>query len=135
LGLARAFAALVFTDEVDKEWLERSFAVYKDILDDSWAVQEWKAEGEAKGLVKGRIEGRIEGKIEGLHQALLDIFHVRFPEIDVRMMKIDSIQDTELLRNLIVKTSLAQTAGEALETLFRTNNGQGPSSPRKDKPV
>lgn len=88
LGLARVFAELVFMDEADKEWLEKSFAVYKDIVDESWVVQEWKAEGEAKGLEKGRIEGRIEGKkegeIDGLQQALLAIFQARFPQFDVK---------------------------------------------------
>jgi len=134
LGLAEAFAGLVFTDEADKEWLERSFAVHKDNLDDSWVVQEWRAEGEAKGLVKGRIEGEKEGEINGLHQALLAIFQAHFPEIDVKM-KIDSIQDTELLKDLIVKISFAQTEGEALAILFRTNKGQGSSSSKKDKSV
>jgi predicted transposase/invertase (TIGR01784 family) len=111
LGLAKAFAALVFTDEADKEWLERIFAVYKDILDDSWAVQEWKK------------EGKIEGKIEGLQETLLGIFQDDYPEFaSVAKTHIDTINDAELLQHLIVKISRAQTPADALKILSNMNH-------------
>lgn len=122
LGLAKAFASLVFTGEADKIWLERRFAVYKDILDESWAVQEWKAEGVIKGKAEGIIEGEIKGEIKGLHEALLDIFQARFPEIvSVARPEIDAIQDARLLRDVLVQTSLVQTPKEALLVLFNKN--------------
>jgi ABC-type glycerol-3-phosphate transport system substrate-binding protein len=125
LGLAKAFAALVFTDEADKKWLERIFAVYKNILDDSWAVQEWKKEALAQGLA--------EGEIKASRQILLSVFQARFPEaVPAIRKKIDAINDAELLQQLTVKTSMAQTSEEALEALFTMHHRQEPSSSKEN---
>src|SRR5260370_25698448 len=50
LEYARRFASLVFKGDSDREWLNRRFAVYKDILEDSWVVQEERQEGKREGL-------------------------------------------------------------------------------------
>ena len=103
LEYARRFASLVFKEGSDHEWLNRRFAVYKDILEDSWVVQ----------------EQRREGELRGLHLAVQDVIQARFPEILPFVKKqMDGIEDTEVLRRLNVKMSMAQTAEEALQYLF-----------------
>ncbi len=77
--------------------------MYKDILDDSWVVQ----------------EERQQGELRGLHQALLDIVQARFPEIlPYTKKQTEGIEDTEILRRLIVKMSTVPTAEEALQFLL-----------------
>jgi predicted transposase YdaD len=103
LEYARRFASLVFKEGSDHEWLNRRFAVYKDILEDSWVVQ----------------EQRREGELRGLHLAVQDVIQARFPEIlPYAKKQMDGIEDTEVLRRLNVKMSMAQTAEEALQYLF-----------------
>ena len=103
LEYARRFASLVFKEGSDHEWLNRRFAVYKDILEDSWVVQ----------------EQRREGELRGLHLAVQDVIQARFPEILLYAKKqMESIEDSEVLRHLNVKMSTAQTAEEALQYLF-----------------
>jgi len=103
LEYALRFASLVFIEGSDYEWLIRRFAMYKDILEDSWVVQ----------------EERREGELRGLHQAVLDVIQARFPEIlPYAKKQMEGIEDTEVLRRTIVKMSTVQTAEESLQYLF-----------------
>ena len=107
LEYARRFASLVFKEGSDHEWLNRRFAVYKDILEDSWVVQ----------------EQRREGELRGLHLAVQDVIQARFPEIlPYAKKQMEGIEDSEVLRHLTVKMSTAQTAEEALQYLFTVGN-------------
>jgi hypothetical protein len=88
---------------VNGEWLNREFAVFNDILEDSWVAQEW----------------RREGAVQGLHLVVQDVIQARFPEIlPYAKKQIEGIEDTDVLRRLNVKMSTAQTAVEALQYLF-----------------
>ena len=103
LEYARRFASLVYKDGSDREWLNRRFAMYKDIFEDSWVVQ----------------EERQEGKLEGFQQALLKIVQRRFPEmVDLTKKQIDGVEDPELLEDLLVNISLAQNVQDAIRALF-----------------
>jgi hypothetical protein len=83
--------------------VKRGLAVYRDILEDSWVVQ----------------EERREGAVQGLHLAVQDVIQARFPEILLYAKKrTDGIEDTELLRRLNVKMSTVQTVEEALQYLI-----------------
>ncbi len=46
-----------FQGEAEHEWIERKFAVYKDIIEESWVYQE---------IIK-------KGKLEALHQGVLNL--------------------------------------------------------------
>lgn len=109
LPLAKAFASLMFKDETDREWLERRFAVYRDIIEDSWFYKETLQKGELRAL----------------HLAVLDVVQERFPEIvSFAKKQIESIEDSEILRRLNVKMSTVQTAEEALQYLFTIDKGE-----------
>lgn len=103
LEYTRRFASLVFKGDSDREWLNRRFAMYKDILEDSWVVQ----------------EERQEGKREGLYQAVIAVVQARFPEIvDLTKKQIDGVVDSNSLQDLLVKICLVQDVQEAVQALF-----------------
>jgi hypothetical protein len=120
LEYALRFASLAFKDSVDREWLNRRFAVYRDILEDSWVVQ----------------EERREGELRGLHLAVLDVIQARFPEIlPYAKKQLEGIDETEILRHSIVKMSTVQTAEEALQYLFTVGNEERRTDTRRDEPT
>lgn len=105
LALGQMFAGLVFKDEADREWLKRRFAVYKDILEESWVYQEILEKGVEKGL-------------EASRQALMAIVQGRFPQMIGLTRKLtDDVTDLETLQRLIVSISLAKDMQEAQKTL------------------
>lgn len=94
---------LVFKGTADLEWLNRRFAMYRDILEDSWVVQ----------------EERREGAVRGLHQAVVKLVEAHYPEIvELTKKQIDGIQNPEVLQDLILKISFAQNVQEAVQALF-----------------
>jgi len=103
LPITKLLASLVFTSELDKEWIIWRFDKMSDILRETWAYQEIMQEGELRGL----------------HRAVQDVIHERFPEIlPYAKKQLDGIQDAEILRHLIVKMSTVRTAEEAFQYLF-----------------
>ena len=133
LPLAYAFAALVFKKTEDHEWLRKRFAMLSDdILEESWAYQEMLAKGLEKGLQQGMEKGLQQGLQQGmekgraeLREAILDIVHIRFPEIAERVRRrVYSIEDLDSLRRLNVKLSIAKDAQEAEQALI-SNQSNG----------
>jgi hypothetical protein len=103
------FASLVLTSEADHEWLERSFAMYKDIIEESWLYQ--------KNLQKG-VEKERQETLQRVRQILLTIVQGRFPEMtDLMRTRAETIEDPDVLQDLIVKISLAHDIQEALQVL------------------
>jgi predicted transposase YdaD len=103
LPITQLLASLVFTSELDREWITWRFNKMSDILRETWAYQE---------IMK-------EGELRARHQDVLDVIQARFPEIlPYAKKQMEGIEDTELLRHLNVKMSTAQTAEEALQYLL-----------------
>ncbi len=120
LEYALRFASLIYKEGSDHEWLNRRFAMYRDILEDSWVVQ----------------EERREGELRGLHLAVLDVIQVRFPEIvSYAKKQVDGIEDTEILRRLNVKMSTVQTAEEALQYLITLAKEEKRTDTGHDEPT
>ena len=71
---------------------------------------------------KGREEGLEEGLqkcLEALRQTVVDVVQERFPEIAILAQKqVAGVEDTTLLRHLIVKMSTVQTVQEAIQLLI-----------------
>jgi predicted transposase YdaD len=109
LPITKLLASLVFTSESDKEWIIWRFNKMSDILRETWAYQE---------IVQ-------EGELRALHQTLLDVVQARFPEIlPYTKKQTEGIEDTEILRRLIVKMSIVQTTEEALQYLFTVRENE-----------
>lgn len=77
--------------------------MYRDILEDSWVVQ----------------EERREGAVRGLRRAVLDVIQARFPEIHSYAKKhIEVLEDPDTLQRLNLKMSTAASEEEALQYLI-----------------
>ncbi len=53
LALAEMLGGLAFTKESEKAWFKRRFAMFQDIMKDSWVYQEIVQESEERGIQKG----------------------------------------------------------------------------------
>jgi predicted transposase YdaD len=120
LSLTYGLASLAFEDHpADLEWLARRFEMLYDILEDSPAFKALKNKGRQEGLQEGRQEGRQEGQLEALQQALTGIVQARFPQMGRLTKRLaGTIDNTEMLQDLIVKMSMAQTIEEARQQLL-----------------
>ncbi len=98
-------------NEVDQEWLLRRYKQMFDLVKDTPVYREMMRDV--------REEGLKEGREEGLRQAAMDIIAERFPRM-VRLATgiLPTIDNSSVLRSLIVKMSTAQTATEAREHLL-----------------
>lgn len=82
-----------------------------DFLRDSPVYQEVLKEGLKEGLEKGRLEAQ--------RQTILNIVFERFPEFIFLVKKTsDSIDDSYILRHLVVKMGTLQTLEEAKRLLL-----------------
>jgi len=86
----------------------------EDILEESWTYKEIIK----KGLQKGREEERQQW-VQEQHQTLLSFVQLRFPALlTLAKQQTATINDPEVLHNLIVKLFAVQTADEARQALM-----------------
>lgn len=82
--------------------MERMFAMYQEVLEESWVYQE----------IKG------QGLSQGEQRALLAIVQKKFPDIlPAAQQLVSNVTDTSQLERLIADKSVAQTSQEALRVL------------------
>ena len=119
-------ASLAFSREnpVDQDWLFRRFHEMHDILRETPIYQEILKEGRQEGLEQG-LQRR---QLEALRQAIVEVVVERFPKL-VRLTKkqVVLIEDPELLRHVLVKVSVAQSAEEARGHLLAVDEAEEPS--------
>jgi len=119
-------ASLAFSREnpVDQDWLFRRFHEMHDILRETPIYQEILKEGREEGLEQGLHRGQLEA----LRQAIVEVVVERFPKL-VRLTKkqVVLIEDPELLRHVLVKVSVAQSAEEARGHLLAVDEAEEPS--------
>jgi predicted transposase YdaD len=125
LALAEMVGGLAFTDEAEKTWFKRRFAVFQDILKDSWVYQELKQTYEEQGLQQGLQRGLQQGLQRGLEQglqshrqAVVEIVTRRFPEL-VELASQQVAQQTNLERLRVLLVDIASAANlEAARALL-----------------
>jgi hypothetical protein len=118
LALAFALGGLVPGDEAYDEWFKRSFAMLEDILEESWTYQEMIKKGMQKGLERGLEQGRQQ-LVQEQYQTLLSFVRVRFPElVALAKQQTATINDPEILHNLIIKLFNVQSADDARHVLM-----------------
>jgi predicted transposase YdaD len=114
LPIVRLLAELVFTSGGDLEWIERIFAMHDEIFAQTPTYQRLVKKGREEGLEEGLQKG-----LEALRQTVVDVVQERFPEIAILAQKqVAGVEDTTLLRHLIVKMSTVQTVQEAIQLLI-----------------
>ena len=131
LALGHHCAGLIFTDEIDKQWLKERFSQVQNIFEESWVYQETIQKGREEGLEKGLEQGREEGRqlalqaIQTVQQAAIGIVAERFPELeDIARAAIATISDLNRLQMLIIELS----ASSSLERTKRILHLLGPSA-------
>jgi len=104
-------ASLAFSREnrAEQDWLLRRFHEMHDMLRETPIYQEILKEGRKEGLEEG---------LEALRQAVVDVIAQRFPKL-TRLAKkqVVIVEDPELLRQVLVKVSVVQSAEEAKQEL------------------
>jgi len=138
LSFSHIIAGLVFTQEQDHEYLQRRFAVFEDILEESWVYQEIEKKGLEKGVKQGLEKGVKQGLEKGVKQGLerglmsyrqtiLRIVEARFPTLtDWVQQQLNAVTDLTMLQNMSVSVSLAQSSEEArmaLLNILQNKNG------------
>ncbi len=98
------------------------FAMYKDILEESWVYQELIRRGVEQGLEKGPVQGLEKGldrgQTQGEQRALLTIIQKRLPVIlETSRELVSKITDAGKLETLIGEVSVAQNAQDVLQML------------------
>jgi len=104
---------LVFKQPHEKEWFNRRFGMYQDILKESWVWQEIEEEArEAERKEQQRL------RLQEQRQILMSYVQTRFPEITgLAKQCSDAVQDPEVLPLVTTKLFAAQTS-EAAKQIF-----------------
>lgn len=100
---------------------------------ETWAFQHTPQEGNEEELPQGFQMAFMQGLhqahkeiLQELRQTLLKIVRLRFPNV-VRLAKKQTadMEDSVILRDLIVKMSIAQSAEEAVVFLLEVDEDEG----------
>lgn len=121
LALAEMFGGLAFTKESEKVWFKRRFAMFQDIMKDSWVYQELRQEmleeGLAQGLEEGLAQGLEQGRAQGLEQgfarsleetrqAIVQLVKERFPGLEMlAAQRVAPLADLRALHMLLVEVA------------------------------
>ena len=101
------YVRLVSEKESEREWLTERFAMYQDILQESWVYQE---------ILQ-------EGREQALRQTLISYIETRFPALaSLAKQQTSTIKDPDVLQRVIVKLFAVQTAEEAERFLLTLGN-------------
>ena len=123
LALSEMFGGLAFTGETEKAWFKRRFAMFQDMMKDSWVYQEIVEESEEKGREKGRAEERERG-LRNQRTTIVQLVKRDFPALQaLAEQQVQNIQDPDVLQDLISQL-FATTSVEAARKLLlglRTN--------------
>jgi predicted transposase YdaD len=133
LAAAYTLASVAFGKEnsLEQHWLLRRLSNMHESLRDTpvyqemtrWAREEGHEkgleEGLEKGLEKGLQQGLQQGRHQGLQEGILEVVIERFPELmRLAQERIVAVNKSEILKNLLVKMSVAQSVEEARRYLL-----------------
>jgi predicted transposase YdaD len=118
LSFTYGFASLVFKNESDRYWLKRRFEMLKDILKESWAIQELVQEVAQESVQEARAEERKQA-IQRARQTLLSFIQARFRALmQLAEEQCSSIETPEQMEDLLQKIILAQDEQEVRQHLL-----------------
>lgn len=111
LALGYAFAGLVYEKEDDRQWLKRRFAMFHDMLEESWSYREMVEKGIDIGIERGALKA--------LRPVLIHFVETRFPELaSLAQQQAERITRPEALSTVLDKLFLAQTTESARQVLM-----------------
>lgn len=130
LNITRLIAGLIFTNQVDQEWIERRFAAMRDFLwENSWTYRQSVEEGIEKGVKQGieqGIEKGIKRGIErGVRKDIEALVLMRFPSlVELAKKRIEHIHGEEALRKVLISMYSAETTENAQRYLLALEKRQ-----------
>src|SRR6266487_6577863 len=104
----------------------------RDVMRETWAYQNIPQEGHEEEIPQRVQQAFLQGLhqahkeiLQELRQTLLKVVRLRFPNV-VRLAKKQTgdIEDSAILRDLIVKMSIAQSAEEAVVYLLEVDEDE-----------
>jgi hypothetical protein len=114
LALGYTFAGLIYRTEDDRQWLKRRFAMFHDILEDSWSYQEIVQ----KGLGQGLDLGIKQGGLITSRQFLARIVEKHFPPLlYLAQQKAAQLTTIDKLNKVIDQLLDVQTLEQARQIL------------------
>jgi hypothetical protein len=122
LALGYTFAGLVYRTEEDRHWLKRRFAIFQDILEDSWSykeiVQKGLDQGLDQGFQKGLQNGIGQGELMTARQFLARIVEKHFPPLLLlAQQKAAQLKTIDKLNRVIDSLLDVQTLEQARQVL------------------
>lgn len=118
LALGYAFAGLVYEKEDDRQWLKRRFAMFHDMLEESWSYREMVEKGIDKGIDIGIERGELKA-LSALRPVLIHFVETRFPDLaSLAQQQAERINRPEALSTVLDKLFLAQTTESARQVLI-----------------
>ena len=179
LAAAYTLGGLVFKKPDEQNWFKRRFAVFENILEESWTFQEWKqeftekaeAKAEAAAAIKvaqaqaeaaqaqaeaaqaqaeaaqraDELKEKLERelvRVEKLQRQLIDrsrttlvtIIEKHFPTVTPFVHSVSNVlNDPEILSDLIVDVSTAQTPEEVTDMLINAVKKEGELAGKQEK--
>ena len=119
LPLGYTFAAFVFEEGDDQQWLKERFEKMKDILEESWAYREMVQEAKARALEQGKQQGLEQGKKENMKQVVVRFVEIHFPDLTLLAKKqMAQATASQQLQEMLDKLFIAQTDDEAKAILI-----------------
>lgn len=126
LSIGYMLSALVFKKDDEREWLNRRFAMFKDILKESWAYQDILREGLEEGREQGIEQGRQKERDANLkmwRQALMSLTETHFPDLtSLANKRANAVEDPMVLQRVMVSLFSAKTMEEARQYLLTLVN-------------
>jgi hypothetical protein len=118
LALGYTFAGLVYRTEEDQHWLKRRFAMFQDILEDSWSYKEIVQKGLDQGFQKGLQKGIGQGELMTAQQFLARIVEKHFPPLLLlAQQKAAQLKTIDKLNRVIDSLLDVQTLEQARQVL------------------
>ena len=161
LAAAYTLGGLVFKKPDEQNWFKRRFAVFENILEESWTFQEWKQEfiekAEAAAAIKvaqaqaeaaqraDELKEKLDrelARIEKVQQHLIDrsrttlvtIIEKHFPTVTPFVHSVsNALNDPEILSGLIADVSTAQTSEEVTDMLINAVKKEGELAGKQEK--
>ena len=124
LPLGYAFAALVFEQGEELQWLKERFNSMQELFEESWAYREMVGKGitigKEEGIKEGKEEGFMLGRLEEERQLLIGLISKRYPAlIDFAKQQASTVNDPKILRNAVYGLFDTSTVEQARQVLVQ----------------
>ncbi len=129
LSLLYWIGGLRYTEDVNKNWLQRRLGLMDSILKDSWSYQESRQKAIEQGIIQGIEQGLEQGIAQGIEQGrrqdILAIVRDNFtPLLVLAQERVALLNTPEQLQKLLLQLVKARSEQEAQRYLLEAGEEQ-----------